>query len=161
MPRQADVYPPHAALAHLGAGASIIATGSIAAFFPGSIDFSGPGGLGYGFSKRVIATYINDLALCVGRFNIRVNAVHPTNVDTPMLQNAPVYAQFRPDLQNPSRDDAEAGFAELNLMPITYVDPVDVSNAIVYLASDESRYVTGMQIRIDAGGYLKVHPFHI
>lgn len=93
----------HAALPHLSAGASIIATGSLAAFLRGSVDnpSSGPGGLGYGFAKKALANYVHDLALCLARDNIRVNAVHPTNTNTDMLHSAPMYAQFRPDLEAP------------------------------------------------------------
>lgn len=153
----------HAALPHLTAGASIIAIGSLAAFLRGSVDnpSSGPGGLGYGFAKKAVANYVNDLALCLARDQIRVNAVHPTNCNTDMLHSAPMYAQFRPDLENPTREDAEATFPVINAMPTPWVESSDISHAVVYLASDESRYVTGMQLRIDAGGYLKVHPFHV
>jgi SDR family mycofactocin-dependent oxidoreductase len=153
----------HAALPHLGAGASIIATGSLAAFLPGSVDnpASGPGGQGYGFAKRVVAHYVHDLAACLGPHGIRVNGVHPTNCDTPMLQSPPMYAQFRPDLENPTREDAEQAFPVLNLMPVPWVDAADIAAAVLFLASDESRFVTGMQLRVDAGAYLKVHGFHV
>lgn len=153
----------HAALPYLTEGASIIATGSLAAFLSGSVDnpASGPGGLGYGFAKRVVANYVNDLALCLGRSKIRVNAVHPSNTNTDMLQSAPMYAQFRPDLENPTREDAEASFPAMHLFPVPWVEPRDISDAVLYLASDESRFVTGMQLRIDAGAYLKRHPFRV
>lgn len=153
----------HAALPHLSEGASIIATGSLAAFLPGSVDnpASGPGGLGYGFAKKVVANYVNDLALCLAKNKIRVNGVHPTNCDTDMLQSQPMYNQFRPDLENPTREDALQAFPVLQAMPVPWVDADDISAAVLYLASDESRFVTGMQLRIDAGAYLKVHPFHV
>jgi SDR family mycofactocin-dependent oxidoreductase len=153
----------HAALPHLGAGASIIATGSLAAFLPGSVDnpASGPGGLGYGFAKKIVANYVNDLAVCLGPHRIRVNGVHPTNCNTPMLQSPPMYAQFRPDLENPTREDAEQTFPVLNMMPVPWVEPEDVAAAVLFLASDESRYVTGLQLRVDAGAYIKAHGFHV
>jgi SDR family mycofactocin-dependent oxidoreductase len=153
----------HAALPHLKSGGSVIATGSLAAFLPGSVDnpSSGPGGLGYGYAKKAVANYINDLALCLGPSGIRVNAVHPTNCNTDMLQSQPMYNQFRPDLENPTREDALAAFPAINLMPTPWVEPEDIAAAVLYLASDESRFVTGMQLRIDAGGYLKAHPFHV
>ena len=53
------------------------------------------------------------------------------------------------------RELVKAGFAEMNLLPIPWVDPVDVSNAIVWLASDAARYVTGVTLPIDAGNHLK------
>jgi SDR family mycofactocin-dependent oxidoreductase len=153
----------HAALPHLTGGASIIATGSLAAFLSGAVDnpTSGPGGLGYGFAKKAVANYVNDLAVCLGPLGIRVNAVHPTNCNTDMLHSAPMYAQFRPDLENPTREDATMAFPAINLLPTPWVEPDDVAHAVLYLASDESRFVTGMQLRIDAGGYLKAHPFDV
>jgi (+)-trans-carveol dehydrogenase len=86
---------------------------------------------------------------------IRVNAICPTAVDTPMIQNDNLHRAFRPDLEHPGRDDVKDGFAEMNLLPIPWVDPVDISNAIVWLASDAARYVTGVTLPVDAGNHLK------
>lgn len=148
----------HASLTHLTAGASIIATGSLAASLAsqntGGMD-AGPGGAGYGFAKQVVAHYVNNLALQLAPEFIRVNAVHPTNVNTAMLHSAPMYAAFRPDLENPTREDAELTFPFLNAMPVPYVEPEDISEAVLFLASDAARYVTGQQLRIDAGGTIK------
>ncbi|HEX4220846.1 MAG TPA: mycofactocin-coupled SDR family oxidoreductase [Pseudonocardiaceae bacterium] len=148
------------ALPHLTEGASIIATGSAAAFMARSVAVD-PGGSGYSFSKRVLADYVHELALALASSGIRANAVHPTNVDTTMLQNDVMYRTFRPDLENPTRADAELGFPAQQAMKIPYVQPIDISNAVLYLASDEARYVTGLQLRVDAGGYLKQHQFHV
>jgi SDR family mycofactocin-dependent oxidoreductase len=148
----------HASLKHLTAGASIIATGSLAASLASQntsgMD-AGPGGAGYGFAKQVVAHYVNNLALQLAGEFIRVNAVHPTNVNTAMLHSAPMYAAFRPDLENPTREDAEQTFPFLNAMPVPYVEPEDISEAVLFLASDAARYVTGQQLRIDAGGTIK------
>jgi SDR family mycofactocin-dependent oxidoreductase len=152
----------HASLKHLQAGASIIATGSVAAFLTAmntsGID-AGPGGAGYAFAKQVVAHYVNDLALQLAPKNIRVNAVHPTNCNTDMLHSEPMYRAFRPDLQNPTREDAELAFPALQVMPIPYVEPEDISEVVLFLASDASRYVTGQQIRVDAGGFLRAKPW--
>ncbi|WP_343710506.1 mycofactocin-coupled SDR family oxidoreductase [Mycobacterium sp.] len=152
----------HASLKHLRAGASIIATGSMAAFLTAmntsGID-AGPGGAGYAFAKQVVAHYVNDLALMLAPKSIRVNAVHPTNCNTDMLHSAPMYRAFRPDLPNPTRADAELAFPALQVMPIPYVEPEDVSEVVLFLASDASRYVTGQQIRVDAGGFLRAKPW--
>jgi len=72
-----------------------------------------------------------------------------------MIQNENLHRAFRPDLDNPGRDDVKDGFAEMNLLPIPWVDPVDISNAIVWLASDAARYVTGVTLPVDAGNHLK------
>jgi len=152
-----------AALPHLPDGASIIATGSVAAFMdplPMQQVGTDPGGASYMYSKRAIANYIHELARNVAPRMIRANAVHPTNCDTPMLQSEPMYRSFRPDLEHPTREDAIPGFHSQQAIPIPWIDPVDISNMVLFLASDESRYVTGMQMRVDAGGYLKWYDYH-
>jgi SDR family mycofactocin-dependent oxidoreductase len=153
----------HAALPLLPDGASIIATGSAAAFMTGQgiaqpgVD---PGGSGYSYAKRMVAEFIHEIARQVAPRMIRANAVHPTNCNTNMLNSDPMYRAFRPDLEKPTREDAVIAFPAQNAMPIPFVEPVDISNAVVYLASEESRYVTGMQMKIDAGSYLKFHDWH-
>ncbi len=86
---------------------------------------------------------------------IRVNCVHPTNCNTDLLHNDGMYQTFRPDLTDPRRKDMEPAFAQFQAMPIPYVEPVDISNLVLFLASDEGRYITGQQIRVDAGSLLK------
>jgi NAD(P)-dependent dehydrogenase (short-subunit alcohol dehydrogenase family) len=87
--------------------------------------------------------------------SIRANAIHPTNVNTPMLQSEPMYRVFRPDLDSPTAEDALLAFPAMQPMPIPYIEPQDVSNAVCFLASDESRYVTGLQFKVDAGAMLQ------
>ena len=152
----------HASLKHLQAGASIIVIGSNAAFMSSmnttGID-GGPGGAGYAFAKIAAAHYVNDFARALAPFSIRMNAVHPTNVNTDMLHSAPMYRAFRPDLPNPTREDAEPIFPLVQAMPVPYVEPEDISEAVLFLASDAARYITGQQLRVDAGGFLKVKPW--
>lgn len=150
------------ALPHLREGASIIATGSTAALMdtakkdnPGA----DPGGMAYVHSKRAIAMYVHDLATELAPLGIRANVIHPTNTNTPMLQSEPMYRSFRPDLENPTRADAEPVFGVQQAMRIPFVEPEDISNAVLWLASDEARYVTGVQLRVDAGGYLKWYDY--
>lgn len=139
-------------------GADIIATGSTAApMDTGKKDVPGndPGGMAYAHSKRAIAHYVHDLATELAPLGIRANVVHPTNTNTPILQSDPMYRSFRPDLEPPTRADAEPVFGVQQATRIPYVEPEDISNAVLWPASDEARYVTGMQLRVDAGGYLK------
>ncbi|EME67313.1 short-chain dehydrogenase [Rhodococcus ruber BKS 20-38] len=152
----------HVALPHLKEGASIIATGSAAAFMPTDIvdnPSADPGGSGYTVAKIGLSQYIHELARVLAGQMIRANVVHPTNCNTGMLQSEAMYKAFRPDLEHPTREDALPAFPAQQAMPIPWVEPVDISNAVVYLASDESRYVTGMQMRVDAGSYLKFNSF--
>jgi NAD(P)-dependent dehydrogenase (short-subunit alcohol dehydrogenase family) len=154
----------HVALPQLSEGASIVATGSTAAL----MDFAkkdtpgvDPGGMAYVTSKRLLSHFVHDLGTELAPRGIRANVIHPTNCNTDMLQSEPMYRQFRPDLENPTRADAEPLFAVQQAMPVRYVEPEDISNAVLWLASDEARYVTGMQLRVDAGGYLKWYDYHI
>ncbi|MBM7369215.1 mycofactocin-coupled SDR family oxidoreductase [Gordonia hydrophobica] len=143
---------------HLGKFGSVVLTGSTAALLPGATDnpAMGPGSAGYGWSKKTLMGYSEQLALHLAPEFIRVNVIHPTNVDTHLLHNDGLYSTFRPDLEHPTREDVEPAFTMFQAMPIPYVEPVDISNAVLYFASDESRYVTGQQLRVDAGSLLKV-----
>ncbi|WP_299950447.1 mycofactocin-coupled SDR family oxidoreductase [uncultured Modestobacter sp.] len=149
-----------AALPHLADGASVVATGSLAAMLPATTDnpAAGPGGQGYTWAKRAVASFVNDLALVLAPRSIRANAVHPTNVNTHMLNSDIMYKLFRPDLPSPTREDALLAFPAMNAMPVGFVEPEDIAQAVLFLVSDESRFVTGMQLRVDAGGYLKARP---
>jgi SDR family mycofactocin-dependent oxidoreductase len=153
-----------AALPHLREGASVIATASAAALMSmGMVQNPGtnPGGSGYAWGKRILSDYVHELARQLAPRSIRANVVHPTNCNTQMLQSKPMYRSFRPDLEDPRREDAEPAFRVQQAMPVPYVEPVDISNAVLFLASDEARFITGMQLRVDAGGYLKWHDFHV
>ena len=151
------------ALPHLTEGAAIVATGSTAALMdthnkpdPGN----DPGGMAYVHSKRALSAYVHDLATELAPRGIRANVVHPTNCNTDMLQSEPMYKSFRPDLEHPTQADAEPVFYVQQAMKVPWIEPVDISNAVLWLASDEARYVTGMQVRVDAGGYLKWYDYH-
>ncbi|WP_224112528.1 mycofactocin-coupled SDR family oxidoreductase [Mycobacterium avium] len=144
-----------AALAHLPEGASLIATGSIAAI-RGAVESpaSGPGGAGYALAKSFIVQYVRALAKQLAPQRIRVNAVHPTNCNTAMLHNEGMYRLFRPDVEQPVTTDVLDAFSTIQAMPVPFVEPADVSAAVVFLASDESRFVTGLQMTVDAGAAL-------
>ena len=154
----------HSALPHLTSGASIIATGSTAAYMnvlPMQQVGTDPGGVAYMVAKRLLSQFMHDLARELAPRQIRANVIHPTNVNTDMLHNEGMYRSFRPDLEAPTREDATPAFHVQQAMPIPWIEPVDISNAVLFLASDEARYVTGMQLRVDAGGYLKWYDFHL
>ncbi|ONH23889.1 mycofactocin-coupled SDR family oxidoreductase [Pseudofrankia asymbiotica] len=146
-------------LPHLGAGASIIVTGSTAGMIKGTTDAMGAsGGVGYSLAKQLVAKYVEVLALQLAPHSVRLNAIHPTNVNTTLLHNDNVYRAFRRDLENPTRADAELAFPVMQAMPIPYIEPEDVSGLVAYLASDDSRYMTGLNLRVDAGAMLKAPP---
>jgi len=141
-----------AAVPHMiaaGNGGSITLTSSGAALI------SGGGFADYKAAKSGILSLTRTLACELAEHFIRVNAICPTAVDTPMIQNETLYRSFRPDLPNPGREDVKAGFQTMNLLPIPWVDAADVSNAIVWLASDAARYITGVTLPVDAGNQHK------
>jgi SDR family mycofactocin-dependent oxidoreductase len=109
----------------------------------------------YVSAKHGVVGLMRALALELAPYFIRVNSLHPTQVDTPMIQNEPTWRLFRPDLEHPTQADFAPASQAMNALPIPWVDPVDISNAVLYLASDESRYVTGVTLPVDAGAVIK------
>jgi len=105
----------------------------------------------YTSAKHGVVGLMRTLANELAPHNIRVNSVHPTNVDTPMIQNDNVRAAFRPDLDHVSREQFAEAACSMNMLPIPWVDPVDVANACLFLASDEARYITAVTLPVDAG----------
>ena len=147
-------------LPHLKRGASIVATGSLAALIPGTLDNAakGSGGLGYSWAKRAVASLVHDLAVVLAPKGIRANAVHPTNVNTDLMHNEVMYKTFRPDLAAPTLEDVLPAFPAMTATGDPYIEPEDVADMVAFLLSDESKFVTGMQMRVDAGGYVKLRP---
>ncbi|REK72900.1 NAD(P)-dependent oxidoreductase [Aeromicrobium endophyticum] len=140
-----------AAIPHVrrgGRGGSVILASSCVTFAPVANMAH------YGASKAGVNALMATLALELGPELIRVNSVNPTNVDTPMLDNEHVRRLFMPHLDNPTRDDAAtpgSAYHAFHVMPIPWVDPSDVSEAVLFLASEASRHVTGVALPIDAG----------
>jgi (+)-trans-carveol dehydrogenase len=113
-------------------------------------------GLGpYNSSKTGVVGLMRVLALELGEHSIRVNAIHPTTVGTPMIFNEVGYRLFRPDLADPQLEDVEPVYRSLNVLPVAWVEPEDIANAVVFLASEEGRYITGVALPVDAGYALK------
>jgi SDR family mycofactocin-dependent oxidoreductase len=111
--------------------------------------------IGYVSAKHALTGLMRSLANELAEHRIRVNTVNPTNVATPMLLNDNTYRRFNPHLEAPTVEDTLAGFSSLNLLPVPWVDPDDVSDAVLWLASAEGRYVTGVVLPVDAGGFVR------
>jgi (+)-trans-carveol dehydrogenase len=109
----------------------------------------------YVAAKHGVVGLMRTFAVELGQHMIRVNSVHPTNVNTPLFMNEPTMKLFRPDLENPGPEDLKVIAQMMHTLPIGWVEPEDVSNAVLFLASDEARYVTGVTLPIDAGSCLK------
>jgi SDR family mycofactocin-dependent oxidoreductase len=105
----------------------------------------------YTASKHAVVGLARTLANELGPRGIRVNTVHPGPVATPMVLNEATYRRLRPDLDNPTAADAAEVLQARNLLPVPWVEPIDIANAVVFLASDQARYITGTQLVVDAG----------
>jgi (+)-trans-carveol dehydrogenase len=109
----------------------------------------------YVAAKHGVVGLMRSFAVELGQHMVRVNSVHPTHVRTPMLHNEGTFKMFRPDLENPGPDDMAPICQMFHTLPIPWVEAEDISNAVLFFASDESRYVTGVTLPVDAGGCLK------
>ena len=141
-----------AAVPHLlagGRGGSIIITSSVG----GTKAYPQVGH--YIAANHGVVGLMRTFAVELGQHSIRVNTVHPTHVCTPLLMNEPTYRLFRPDLENPGPEDLAPICQSFHFLPIPWVEPVDISNAVLFLASDEARYITGVTLPVDAGSLLK------
>ena len=134
---------PH--LIEQGSGGSIVLTSSTAGL-KGT-----PNVLPYTASKHAVVGIMRTLALELAPHSIRVNTIHPTGVATDMILNAAAFSLFLPDEAHPTRAQAAEVFQETNALPVPWVEPIGISNALLFLASDESRYVTGLELKVDAG----------
>ncbi|MDR0358868.1 MAG: mycofactocin-coupled SDR family oxidoreductase [bacterium] len=105
----------------------------------------------YVAAKWGVIGLVKSVAMEVGRFGITVNAVCPTGVDTDMIRNEHAYRLFLPGVANPTDEQAAEAFAGLNVLPIPWVEPQDISNAILFLVSDDARYITGNAMPVAAG----------
>ncbi len=109
----------------------------------------------YVAAKHGVVGLMRTFAVELGAQNIRVNSVHPTNVNTPLFMNDGTMRLFRPDLENPGPEDMKVVGQMMHTLPIGWVEPEDIANAVLFLASDEARYVTGVTLPVDGGSCLK------
>src|SRR5882757_7322116 len=125
-----------------GRGGSIVLTASVMGL-TGRGGSGNAGGDGYVASKHALVGLTRTWANWLAKHNIRVNSVHPTGVNTPMIVN---------DVMQEALASLPPGGPDLgNLLDVPMVESVDVSNAIAWLVSDEARYVTGVALPVDAG----------
>jgi (+)-trans-carveol dehydrogenase len=109
----------------------------------------------YTASKHGLVGLMKSAAHELSRLSIRVNSVHPGNVLTPMIDNPSLFGLFRPDLETPTAEDVAPLMQGMNLLPAPWALPSDVTEAVVWLASDQARYVTGAALPVDLGALLK------
>jgi NAD(P)-dependent dehydrogenase (short-subunit alcohol dehydrogenase family) len=155
------VAVPH--LIPAGIGASVVITGSTAALIPNTMSANldprtimGPGGAGYSWSKQALVGYTQQMALQLAPTGIRVNVVHPTNCNTHLMNCDGIYQIFRPDLEGTvSKEDFRPASEFYHALPTPWLEPEDVAELVLFLASDASKHMTGTSIPIDAGCMVK------
>ena len=140
-----------AALPHLIArsGGSVILTSSVLGLRGAA------NSVHYNTAKHGVVGIMRSIANEFAQHRIRVNSVHPTLVNTVMIQNEQVWGLFDPENPSPTRESAAPLFQAVNALPTPWVEPVDISNAVLFLASEEARYITGVTLPIDAGALIK------
>ncbi|MGQ0623241.1 MAG: mycofactocin-coupled SDR family oxidoreductase [Sporichthyaceae bacterium] len=133
-----------------GQGGAIIITSSTAGLkgFPNQVH--------YNMAKHAVVGLMRTLANELAPHMIRVNTVHPSSTLTKMIDNPAIHEAFSPGVQNAKLEDFGDTFTAMNLLPIPWVQAVDISNAILFLASDEGRYITGVTLPVDAGFMAKL-----
>lgn len=131
-------------------GGSIVITSSL-----GGLN-SWPAMSSYCASKHGVIGLMKSLANELGPADIRVNCIAPTTVDTPMSQNPALWASFGVS----SKDEFAELYKSQHLLPYGVIEPRDVSNALLWLASDEARFVTGISLPVDCGGMQKAPALH-
>ena len=123
-------------------GGSIIATSSTAGIK--GLPFLAP----YVAAKHGVVGITRNIANELAQHKIRANTVHPTGVNTPMaagLGGIPALIERNP----------EVGSIFVNTLPVESVEPRDISNAVLFLASDEAQYITGLELTVDAGNTIR------
>jgi (+)-trans-carveol dehydrogenase len=141
-----------AAIPHMvaaGNGGSIVLTSSAA----GLRAYPGIGH--YVAAKHGVVGLMKTLASELGAHNIRVNSLHPTQVETPMIMNEGTFRLFAPHIDEPTEDDFAAASQAMHVLPTPWVQPADVSKALTWLSSQEARFITGVALPIDAGVLIK------
>ncbi|MGO1173712.1 MAG: mycofactocin-coupled SDR family oxidoreductase [Actinomycetaceae bacterium] len=140
-----------AAVPHMkaaGNGGSIVLTSSAAGLQPYANQAH------YVSAKHGLVGLMRAMALELGEHSIRVNSIHPTQVDTPMIMNDPIKKLFTGSEAPSDEQFAEVSQA-MQALPIPWVEARDISNALLFLASDEARYITGVPLPVDAGTLIK------
>ncbi|CAM2998364.1 mycofactocin-coupled SDR family oxidoreductase [Prescottella defluvii] len=109
----------------------------------------------YTAAKHGVVGLMKSLANELAPHSVRVNTIHPANTRTTMIQNPSTMRTFCPGVAEPTQEQFEAGTQSMHLLPVAMIEPEDIANASLFLASDESRYITGVTLPVDAGHCVK------
>jgi (+)-trans-carveol dehydrogenase len=134
-----------AAIPYLKSGSAIVLTASGAAIRAfGNVS-------AYSAAKAGINGLMRSLAMELGPQGIRINTVNPGFVNTSMIQNQATYDLFCADIEHPTKEQFGERCQGENVLPTPWVEPTDIANAVLFLVSDEARFITGVQLVVDAG----------
>ncbi|OMC41029.1 3-ketoacyl-ACP reductase [Mycobacterium sp. IS-2888] len=127
-----------------GSGGSIVLISSAAGL--AGIGSADSGSIGYAAAKHGMVGLMRVYANLLARHNIRVNSIHPSGVDTPMINNE-YTRRWLADLVAQSDSPPDMG----NALPVQVLAPADIADAVAWLVSDQARYLTGVALPVDAG----------
>ncbi|HYZ67377.1 MAG TPA: mycofactocin-coupled SDR family oxidoreductase [Mycobacterium sp.] len=127
-----------------GDGGSIVLISSAAGLI--GIGSDDRGSIGYTAAKHGVVGLMRIYANHLAAHNIRVNSIHPTGVNTPMINNEHT-RRWLEQITVESEMPIDWG----NAMPVDMVEPDDIAAAVAWLVSDDARYVTGITLPVDAG----------
>ncbi len=141
-------YATKAAIPHIkagGRGGAMVLTASVT----GQRGYANYGH--YNAAKHGVIGLMRTLANELGQDSIRVNCILPSQVSTHMSLNETTYKLFAPDNPDAGKEDFARVSQAMHLLPIPWLEPRDISNALLFLVSDEGRYITGVPLPVDAG----------
>jgi SDR family mycofactocin-dependent oxidoreductase len=127
-----------------GTGGSIVLISSSAGL--AGVGSADAGSIGYAAAKHGVVGLMRVYANLLAKQSIRVNSIHPSGVDTPMINNE-FTRQWLADLVAQSDSPPDMG----NAMPVNVLHADDIANAVAWLVSDQARYITGVTLPVDAG----------
>jgi SDR family mycofactocin-dependent oxidoreductase len=106
----------------------------------------------YVAAKWGVIGFVKTVALEVADRGITVNVVCPATTDTPMVHNDALYSLFAPDIAEPTKEQVEPRYRTMNPQRVAWIDPTEVSRAVLYLVDEEARHITGSTLDIACGG---------